>query len=412
MGLLTGLQRRSWAGEPPVWPFPRSSSGGGGGDVGQQTALAVPAVWNCVSLIAGSISSLPLQTFRMSPEGLPLRVTDSQLVISPGSGRTQSEWLYEVMVSVLLRGNAYGIISSRDYWGRPLQIDIQSPDDVDVKVDRDTGRVTYTMRTTQRTYGPEDFWHLRGMTFPGAHSGYSMVVAAAACINIDHSSRQFANDFFNGGGIPNGIVTSDQAISQSDAETMKARWEVATANRSLTVMGAGARYEKVSVAAEESQFLATQKDNLSNIARFFNLDPTMIGGPAGSSQTYANVEQKFLQYHIVTIAPWLKRLEDSFYPMLSQPTYVQFKTDALLRTDAETRARIHVQSLAGKWKTPTEVRFDENLPPMTPAQKVESDMVPLSITPLGGAKALPTLKELPGPPAAVAANDQEGTGNG
>jgi hypothetical protein len=53
-----------------------------------------------------------------SAAGVPSRVADPQL-ITPPAGMTQSEWLHMVMVSLLLRGNAYGLIAARDAWHAP-----------------------------------------------------------------------------------------------------------------------------------------------------------------------------------------------------------------------------------------------------------------------------------------------------
>jgi hypothetical protein len=69
-------------------------------------------------------------------------------------------------------------------------------------------------------------------------------------------------------------------------------------------------------------------------------------------------------------------------------------------------------NLAGKWRVPSEIRNREGLPPFTKEQQAEADMVPLTITPNGGAKALPALKTPPGPEALVPAGDTQGGGTG
>jgi len=128
--------------------------------------------------------------------------------------------------------------------------------------------------------------------------------------------------------------------------------------------------------------------------------------------TYANVEQRSLDFLTYAVSFWLKRIEDAFFPLLPEPQYVRFNTSALLRTDAETQAKVDVQLLAGKVKTPTEVRAERDMPPMTDAQKAEADLVPLTITPTGAPKALPALKQNPGEPAVIPAGDQQGAVNG
>ena len=67
MGLLFGrAEKRGVFPEPIIAPYPGGPTGvdGGGSPANGSTAFQVPAVWNCISLIAGSVSMLPLETFR------------------------------------------------------------------------------------------------------------------------------------------------------------------------------------------------------------------------------------------------------------------------------------------------------------------------------------------------------------
>jgi HK97 family phage portal protein len=231
-------------------------------------------------------------------------------------------------------------------------------------------------------------------------------------MGVDLSSRKFANDFFEGGGIPKAVLTTDQKVDQTQAKTVKDRLMAAFRGREPLVLGAGLRYEMISVKPEESQFLKTQEANVAQIARFFGVPPEMVGGSGGHSMTYANVEQRSLDFLTYSLAPWLKRVEDALSPLLPNPQYVKFRVEDLLRTDAHTRAQVDMFQIAAKVKTPTEVRDGYGLPPMTDAQKAEANMVPLGIGPLGRPTALPGLNTPPGPAAPTPPNDQQGGTDG
>jgi HK97 family phage portal protein len=375
-------------------------------------ALTIPTVWACVSLLANAVSMLPLETFRRTAT-IPERIPDGPLLSSPSAGVTQSEWLQSVMLSALLRGNAYGRIAARDPYGRPTQIDLLNPDSVKPTM-TDTGQLVYDVTTsvtgTVVRMSTADVWHLRGMTMPGAKVGLSPISYAAQTMGVDLSSRQFAADYFAGGGIPKAIITSDQDINQEQSVTIKEKWMAATRRREPMVMGAGLGYHSIQVTPEESQFLATQQHNVAQIARFFNVPAELVGGSSGNSNTYANVEQRGIEFLTYSVGPWLKRIEDTLFPCFSQPTYVKFDTKALLRTDAETQAKVRNQQLAGKYRTPTELRAQDDLPPLDDDQLKELNMVPLTVTPLGGVKALPGLKDPTTSAAAVPLDDgqQEG----
>ena len=78
-------------------------------------ALRLSAVWACVRLLADAVSTLPLDVYRRG-ERDPLAELPP-LLRNPAAGMSLNEWLYAVMVSLLLRGNAYG--SSPGAAGRP-----------------------------------------------------------------------------------------------------------------------------------------------------------------------------------------------------------------------------------------------------------------------------------------------------
>lgn len=398
-GLTSGKRSGGgWTGEPVVAPI-RGLSSVGSASVSNNPELAmiVPTVWACVSLLANAISMMPLQVFTEDTVlGISKPAPTPQLFLTPCDDQTQSEWVHMLVVSLLTRGNAYGHIIERDGWGRPLQIRLLSPDLMHIEVDVEDNTITYRYGRNRRLLLKADVWHVRGMTMPGSRMGLSPISYAASTIGIDLASRKFAGDFFEGGGIPKAVLTSDQQIDQTQATTIKERLLAATRNREPIVLGAGLGYHALAVTPNESQFLETQKANVSQIARFFGVPPEMVGGSSGSSLTYANVEQRSIDFLIYAVQPWLRRLEDALFPLFSPRTYVRFDTTVLLRTDAETSAKIMVQNLAARVTAPSEERKKLDLPPMSDDQRIEANMVPLTINPLGTVKGSVNLKDLPG----------------
>jgi HK97 family phage portal protein len=283
-----------------------------------------------------------------------------------------------------------------------------NPDLLDVQQDQDTGKLTYKLIKTQTEIPPDDVWHLPGLTMPGAAIGLSPITYAAATLGLDLGARQFASDFFNGGGIPKAVLESDMPVNQEQAKTLKERLMGALRAREPIVLGAGVKYTPISVRPEESQFLLTQQATATDVARFFWIPADMIDAPSGKSMTYANREQRSLDFLVYSVAHWLKRIEDSISLLLPQPQFVKFDVRELLRTDVETQAKVFIQYVAGKVYAPSEVRQKLGEPPMTPAQKQEADLVPLTITPKGEPKAMPGQVEEPGTNVApVPVKDQQ-----
>lgn len=397
MGRLLGGGReiRQAFPEPPVLPYPGAPYPGAGPMNLRTTdgALVIPTVWECVSLLSNAVSMLPMSTFKRNPDGIALKTADQPLLKKPAPNTTWSEWIHQVMVSLLLRGNVYGQITQYDKLGFPTQIVLLNPDIVFINQDTKTGAVTYRVgygdgqREFKSYDDGGDLWHLRGMTVPGDVVGLSPITYAALALGVDIRSRQFGYDYFEGTSMPKAIVESDQEITQGQAQTIKDRIMGSMVARQPIVLGAGLRFVPMTVRADESQFLQTQHMSSNQIRKFFYSLPDMGGSEGHSSMTYANVEQRSIDFLTYCVSFWLRRIEDAMFFLLPGTVFAEFETKALLRTDSETTAAVHIQEIAAKLRTPTEIRnIDMNLPEMTAAQKAEVDLVPLITNVIGGSK--------------------------
>ena len=139
VSLLRRSEKRAWVPEPIPSPFPGTSIfGPSAGTPSVDSAMQVSAVWACVRLLSDTVSMMPLTAYTFK-DGVRTPITDPPLLIQPSSDSSMPDWLYQLMVSALLRGNTYGRCVRRDSLGYPLQIELVSPDTVDLRLDRDTG---------------------------------------------------------------------------------------------------------------------------------------------------------------------------------------------------------------------------------------------------------------------------------
>ena len=404
MGVLFGQERRQWAPEPTVPPFPGWSGTSGTSVRTKEDALGVSAVWSSVGMIANSVSLMALETFTLTDD-LPKRVPDPPIVMAPSVGLTQSDFLHQVVVSLLLRGNAYAHIAARDERMRPTLLELLDPDRVALRL-LDDGTLEY--RVAGKLIPTADVWHVRGMTLPGSKVGVSPIAYGAAQMGVELSAVKFAKDFFDGGGVPKAVLTSDHEITQETATTLKERLMAATRNREPIALGQGVSYQAISVKPDEAQFIKTQENAVSVVARFFFMQPEMIGGSSGSSMTYANREQRAIDYATYTVSHWLKRIEDAYFPLLPGADFVQFNERNLLRTDAETQAKVDGIRVASKVLPPSRILKAMNEPPLTDDEKKELELVPLTITPTGMPRAMtkvPTPESSPDTPDVSASSE-------
>jgi HK97 family phage portal protein len=328
--------------------------------VNPTTALQHSAVWACVNLIAGSISTLPLAAYRDGDER-PLPALPPTLR-APSAGTSLPDFLYATLQSVLLRGNAYGLIVDRAGAGLlPAQVELLAPERVQVATPY--GPVEW--RVDGREVDPASIWHVRGYTAPGQVLGLSPIQHARQAVGLGLGAEKYAARLFGESAIPAGVITSDQDIKPDRAQTIKERWRAAhQGHRDIAVLGSGARFQAVTIAPEEAQFLETTQANIRTICRYFGVQPELIGADSGNSLTYANVEQRALDFLTFGLRPWLVRLETALSALLSSTTTVKFNAAALVRTDLLTRYQAHESAIRAGWKLRSEVRELEDLPPI------------------------------------------------
>lgn len=339
-------------------------------------------MWAATDLVSSLVATLPLDVYEgtgASRRELPL---PKVLEDPAGDGYGLADWIYQYMMSLLLRGNTYGRTADRDRLGNPTQVVLYHPDEVqgwrDVKDGLPRWRVGGEMVDE-----PADMWHQRAYSIPGRLLGLSPVAHHATTIAQGLAAARFGQQFFEEGGAPSGLLTNEQALDAKQASVAKDRFLAALrGSREPLVLGQGWKYQPISVNPEESQFLETQKYTSAECARIYGPGmPEILGYESGGSMTYANVEQRSLDLLTYALDRWLVRTERMFTSMLPAGQYVKLNRKALARTDLLTRFRAHALALQNRWTTPNEVRDVEDQTPVkwgdepnaAPAPKVQID---------------------------------------
>lgn len=368
MGLFrrSGVEERGFSASDVIALMnDRRRSGSVPPSVTTESAMRLSAVWACVRLLAGLGSTLPLDQQRRR-DGLTVDVPRSVLFDQPQAGTTLSTWLYQVWSSMLTAGNAYGLVTAIGANGWPTTVELLDPSVVQWRADEQRGWVVTVDRQEVQRWPEGPLWHVPIFTMPGAPFGLSPIQNAKQTIAGGLSAERFGTDFFTGGGTPNAILYSDSELTQEQAQGIKSAFVGSTAgNREPAVMGAGLRYERISVSPDEAQFLDSQRFTVEQIARIYGVFPEMIGGAtSGSSVTYANREQRAADFLTFGLMPYLIALEDGLSGLVPGPNRVKFNVDGVLRSDLKTRYEAHAIGIDSGFLTVDEVRQLEDRPPL------------------------------------------------
>jgi HK97 family phage portal protein len=342
-------------------------------DQGEQTAageavtadraMRLSTIFGCTRLLSDSVATLPLHAFRGDdrlPELPPLLRRPS------ADFRELHEWLWAIMQSLCLRGNAYGIITARSGAGLlPAQVDLVSPDAMAVTREPDGDG---TVRTVYRLAGveqdPADVWHVRAFPQAGSPLGLSPIGAAREAIGLGLAAEKYGGKFFGDSAVPSGYLHSDQHVGTKDAEDIRARWDARYQGRRRTAVLGGFKFVPVTINPDEAQFVQTQKFNVSTICRFYGIPPEMLGGETAGHEAYSSPEMRSTDYLRFTLAPWTSKLEKAISRLLPRATTVKFNPGGFLRPTLKERYEAHESGIRAGWLRRSEVRALEDLPPI------------------------------------------------
>jgi HK97 family phage portal protein len=196
----------------------------------------------------------------------------------------------------------------------------------------------------------------------------SPIEYAAESIGLNLAARKFGAGFFGDGGHPSAILAPERDPGEDGAKAMKQGFIAATrGNREPVVMPQSVKYTPIQVNPEESQFLESQRFSVEDICRFFGVPPEMIGAASsGSSVTYANREQRAVDFLTFGLDPWLLRLEEMLTDQMPRPQVAKINRAALLRTDTLTRYQAHAIAKTNGWRNINEIRRIEDEPGIGP----------------------------------------------
>jgi phage portal protein BeeE len=368
MGKGKGKRTRTVAAEPIAERHGFDSTGQLGhaaGDyttnVTELTALSVDVVLACVRTIADLTADAMVGEFR-GTERLP----DSRLVIRPMASITRRTWLWLMTATMALYNGAWlWRRGGTDSEGAPYSLQPLSP-----------SRVSWPSADKPlvdgRPANAEDLVWVPRMTFPTVTPELGTILRLAReAIGAAWAASSYRADFWEAGGAPLVVLSTDQAITNDDAAAISERW---VARRQAgpgapAVVGKGAT-AKVFGADVASDGASSAGDRLGTaIARYFGVPAWLVNVPsAAGSMTYSNAAAAGLDLVRYTLQPgyagpigdaWSDQLPGNY---LTGRRVVLDLAHLTRGTALEQAQAYQIATGGARWLLPSEVRSDLHLP--------------------------------------------------
>lgn len=376
--VLTSVPWTPW--EDTSWSFgiggPAHPSRSGKGGVDH--ALSLQPVYSAARLLADNVAALPFQQYRAVGDRR-IKIPSGQLLSKPSMYGTLFDWLYIAMTSLVLQGNAYGLITSRDGYGYPTSIEWLPPERVHIEDVEPYNPAQATFWYYGRKVPREELLHIRGFTIAGRTEGISPMRAFQMYIENGLEALGYGTGWYKAGGFPPGTFKNrEYEVSDEQSAKIKAKLVQAMRRREPLVYGRDWDYHEIAVPPNEAQFIQAMQLNATQVAAIYGVPAHRIGGgTAGGSITYSNSESEQIGLITDTLDPWLVRIETALEAALPERQYVRFNRDARIRTDTSTRYEVYQTARNIGLRNIDEIRELEDEPPLPNGQG--KDYTPLMV---------------------------------
>ena len=297
-------------------------------------AMRVPAVYTCVRMIVDRIVCMPVE---VSTDGGRVLETPWWLRPRPFQAHGWSDWCAQMIVSLLIDGNAYMGFAPGDEipgGGERSVPYVLSPNRV--RVERTEGSAdigVYVDGVRDDTVAV-----IRYMEAPEGVRGISPLRAQRDRLGLGLAVQEQAARFFSQGAMLPFALTSPGQLDVHQRAEIRREWLRSAAGRRNVhipaVLPYGLEPKILGASPEAAQFLETQRWVSAQIAETFGINSTEIGirMSSGSDLTYRTVESRNRDLWERALRPVCHRIESAMSQFLDEGE-MRFNPDKFLRLD-------------------------------------------------------------------------------
>jgi HK97 family phage portal protein len=351
--------------------------------VDQNNALSIAAVHSAVSLIADTISTLPVDSFiRLDGNRKPFRPKPSWVAQPDVNFAGHSVFYNSLLVSLLIDGNAFVRVYSNGS-GAVVNLVVLNPQDVEIERNG-RGRLVFTVKGESKPLTSEDILYVPDLLRPGTIRGVSRVQGLRENLGLSKALESYAANFFGGGTTLAGVIEVEGNLSREQAESLRGSFDTAHSGWRKSgrtgILSGGAKFKPTQADPEKSQALEARRMAVEDVARIWRIPSHMLNLPG--TNTYSSVEQNMIGFTTHTLRPYVSKIEDIMSSLMSrvpggETAFVKFNMSGLLRADIQTRYAAYSTGIQSGFLAINDIRRLEDMSPQD-GEAAEAVRVPLA----------------------------------
>lgn len=329
-------------------------------------AMKISAVHRAVNLISRSCGILPISLYQKTSEGKRLIENELSWMVNNEPNSIQSRYTFfkQIMQDVLLYGNGYGLIV-RD-GTQVKEIRYIRPAYVTIIYNE----ADYTVKYDIQGYGVKQSYEVLHFfnESDDAVQGKSILKSAGDTLELAADSNRTARKFFKNGMGISGILKFKNLLNDKQRNEIRTAWStsMSTGDGGVAILGNDADFQAVSLDPKNSQLLESRQFNVAEVARFFDLNPCMLG----TDSNYNQIEAAMIGFLQECLQPILTMMEEELSRKLllrrerMAGYYFSFSTEDILRCTKKDLAEYFTKLVTNGILAPNEIREKMDLKPI------------------------------------------------
>ena len=330
-------------------------------------SLTLSAVYRCVELISDSVAILPIDIETKDGKYLPNHQL-YQVFDNRDNLLDKYTFIKMLIQSVLLKGNSYCYIY-RNQDGSVKSLRFLESGDVTINYNKETGKLYYTAPLiSKKQIESVNMLHLKKFSYDGIN-GISVLSFASNSVKNSKNTEQSASDFFSNGRNLSGILKVNSPLTPQQTKDIKKAWSETYTNngQGIAVLQGNMDFQPISVNSADAQMIESRHFNVTDICRWFGVNPILLGEEGGSQ--YGVVESLQREFVLHTLLPYVKMIEEEFNRKLLKLSEIndiniKFDIEFLLKANKKEEAEYLVALSNNGLLTPNECRLQLGYQPI------------------------------------------------
>lgn len=346
--------------------------------VGETSALGLSAFYRALSLISGTLASLPFRSYR---EADGQREKVASILDDPDGpdGQTVYEWKESAFLHLLLHGRA-GALKVRNEAGGLVRLPLVHPlgfravwptQDEVRRGELPLGGLWFDVSLndgTQVRLDANDFWYVPGLSLDG-RTGISLLTYARLSLATSIAGDRAAGSMFANGALISGLATPDDDEDiTGDVPEIRRQLNASVLGHenagTIAIVNRRLKFQPWSLSAVDAQFLQSRQFQIEEIARWTGVPPHLLMQTDKQTSWGTGVEMQDRALGRTVLNTWANRFEQRASRLLARPRWAEFDFAGLERPSPEKEIELLIAQVGAGLLTLNEARQIRNLPPL------------------------------------------------